>query len=546
MIRTLLARRVAASLLLALVAAGCTKIQSAAPGGRHTFTIAHTLRFAAAENLVGLNPLVNSQATLGYLSEMTMAYLLRGDVKSEAVVPELATEVPTKANGGISADGKTLTYHLRRGVVWSDGAPFTADDVIFTTKLINDPKTNIISRDGWDHIVAMDEPDKYTVVYHLSKPYAAYAESFYSTIGANPAILPKHLLAGKNVNTDPYNALPVGIGPFKYEAWKRGDSVVLVPNPKYFRGLPKLQRVIYKEIQDRNVVLEELRTHELDMWTPVSPHFIKDVRSIAGVRTNFVPSFYYDHIDFNNSHPVMKDPAVRHALELAVDRRTLNDKINFGVYDLSETVVPPASRFHADVPLVPFNIAAANRLLDADGWVRGSDGVRAKNGLRLSFDFATSAGTPDNDTRIELIRGWWKQLGADVVVRHYLSSLFFDTYADGGIIFGGKFDVVAFAWGGDPVQDLYNTYGCRSFPPVGTNDTRYCNARVTDEMAASRLEYDPAKRTPGEKMIQEQIAKDAPLVVLDTRKDISAYNDDLKNWHPSSLAPFDDMMNVDI
>jgi peptide/nickel transport system substrate-binding protein len=539
-------RRLAALLALAALGTACTKVETSGIGGRHSFTIPHTLRFSASENLVGLNPMINTQATLNYLAEMTMAFLIRGNIKSEPLVPELATEIPTKANGGISSDGKTLTYHLRRGVVWSDGVPFTADDVIFSTKLILDPKTNVISRDGWDRIVSMDEPDKYTVVYHLSAPYAAYAVTYFSTVGANPAILPKHLLLGKDVNTDPYNALPVGIGPFKYKEWKRGDSVVLVPNPRYFRGVPKLQRVIYKEIQDRNVVLEELRTHELDLWIPVAPHYINDVRSIPGVHVSLTPSFYFDHLDFNNSRPVLQDPILRRALRMSIDRRYLNEKIRFGVYDLSETVVPPVSRFHENIPLVPFDIAAAGKLLDSDGWARGADGIRAKGGLRLSLNFATATGSPDTDTQIELIRSWWKQLGVDVEVHHYLSSLLFAPLSDGGIIYGGKFDIVVFAWGGDPVQDLYNLYACDKFPPNGQNDPRYCDPALTAEMARIRVDYDPNARVAGMKTIQERIVRDAPFIVLDTRKDIAAYNDDLKDWHPSSIGPFDDMLNVDI
>jgi len=538
-----------ASILLALVtAAACTKVETGAPGARHPYTIAHTLRFAAAEDLVGLNPLVNTQATLAYLSSMTMAYLIRTGKTSEADVPELATEIPTQANGGISADGKTIIWHLRRGVVWSDGVPFNADDVVFTTKLILDPKTNMVAgRDGWDRIVSIDEPDKYTVVYHLREPYAPYAVTYFSTGGANPAILPKHLLVGKNINTDPYNALPVGIGPFKYSEWRRGDSVVMVPNPKYFRGTPKLQRIIYKEIQDRNVVLEELRTHELDLWTPVAPHFINDVRSIPGVTVHLNRSFFFDHLDFNNLRPAVRDPIVRRALRMAVDRATLNQKIRFGVYELtSESVVPPISRFHETIALDPFDIPAANKLLDKGGWARGSDGVRAKGGVRLSLEFATAAGSPDTDTQNELIRGWWKQLGVEVQIKHYLSALLFGPLQSGGIIYGGKFDVVAFAWGGDPNQDLSNLYACYRFPPNGQNDPRYCNAAATAAMDRVKVKYDRAARTADMNFIQEQIARDVPVVVMDTRKEISAYNDDLKNWHPNSLAPFDDMLGVDI
>lgn len=539
-------RRVVALLILGLFATACTKLTTHAAGTRHSYTIPHTLRFAASEDLVGLNPMTNAQSTLGYLSQLTMAYFFRGNIKSEPVVPELVTEIPTQANGGISPDGKTMTFHLRHGVVWSDGAPFNADDVVFTTKLILDPKTNVIGRDGWDHIVKIDEPDTYTVVYHLRAPYGPYAETFFSSVGANPAILPKHLLQGKNVNTDPYNALPVGIGPFRYKAWKRGDSVEIVANPRYFRGVPKLHEIVYREIQDRNVVLEELRTHEVDLWIPVAAHFINDVRSIPNVQVHLAPSFTFDHLDFNLSHPVVADPMVRRALEMAIDRPLLLAKIRYGVFDLSESVVPPVSRYHENLPFVKFDIAGANKLLDRAGWVRGADGIRTKNGMRLSLDFATSTGSPDVDTQNELIRSWWKQLGVDLEIKHYLSSLFFALASDGGIIYGGKFDVIVFAWSAGPGMDLQNLYSCDAFPPNGQNDPRYCNKNVSRNIETARLTYDPAKRIPEIRYEQEHIARDTPIVVMDARNDIAAFNDDLRNWHPSSLTPFDDMMNVDI
>jgi peptide/nickel transport system substrate-binding protein len=539
--------RAIALLSVAALGAGCTKVGTASDeSSRHAYTRPHELRFAAAEDLVGLNPMINTQAVLSYLSSMTMAWLIRTDSHSEPTVPELATVIPSKANGGISPDGKTITWHLRHGVVWSDGAPFTADDVVFSTKLVLDPHTNVVSKEGWDQIVKVDEPDKYTVVFHLKAPYGPFAITYFSTAGANPSIVPKHLLAGKDINTDSYNGLPVGIGPFKYEAWNRGDSVVLVPNPSYFRGAPKLQRITYKTVQDRNTVLEQLRTHELDLWTPVPPHYINDVRKIPNETVVLTPSYFFDHMDFNTQRPVMKDPAVRHALRMALDRSLLNQKIRFGVFDLGESVVPPVSRFHANIPMTPFDIAGANKILDAAGWVRGSDGIRAKNGLRLSLDFATATGSPDTDTEIELIRGWWKQLGVDLQVKHYLSSLLFAIAANGGIMYGGKFDIIVFAWGGDPNQDLSNLYACYRFPPNGQNDPRYCNTEVTAALDRGKVEYDRAKRVKDMTFIQEQIVRDVPTIVLDTRKEIYAYNDDLKNFHPNPVAPFDDILKVDI
>jgi peptide/nickel transport system substrate-binding protein len=385
-------------------------------------------------------------------------------------------------------------------------------------------------------------------VYHLTKPYGPFAYTFFSTGGANPCVLPKHLLAKySELNDVPYDSLPVGIGPFKYEAWKRGDSVELVPNPRYFRGQPKLQRVVFKIIQDRNVVLEQMRTHELDLWLPVPPHFYPELRAIPALTILMTPSYFFDHLDFNLSRPVLQDPAVRRALRYAIDRPLINQKVHNGLFLLTESVVPPASVFaDTSIPLVPFDIAKGNAILDAAGWKRGPDGVRNKNGVRLSLTYASATGSPDTDLQIELIRGWWKKLGVEFNVQHYLASEFFAPIEEHGIIYSGKFDVVNFAWGGDPNQDLSNLYACYSFPPAGQNDPRYCNAKVTAAMDSGKVTYDRVARVPGMNYIQTQIASDVPIVVLDARRSIYAYNDDLKNWHPNPVSPFDDMLLVDI
>ena len=417
---------------------------------------------------------------------------------------------------------------------------------MFSTTVVLDPHTNIVSREGWDEIERVGEPDRYTVVFHLKRPYAPFAYTYFSTGNTGPAIMPKHLLAGKNINTDPYNALPVGIGPFKYAQWKRGDAVELVPNPLYWRGLPKLQHVVYRIIQDRNTTAELLRTHELDLWTPISPHYANAVKAIPGITFLATPSFFVDHLDFNVQRPLVSDPTVRRALRLSLDRKLINEKIRFGLYDLSESVVPKASPFYKDIAILPTDVAKANALLDAAGWKRGPDGVRVKNGARLSLNFATSTGSQDADQQIEIMRASWKQIGVDLQVHHYLSSLLFATVSAGGIIFAGKFDAVVFAWGGNPQGDLANLYACNRFPPNGQNDPRYCDPQVSAAIARGQVEYEPAKRMTDMHFIQQRIFDDAPVAILDSRKELYGYNSDLKNWHPNPLEPFDDMMKVDI
>jgi peptide/nickel transport system substrate-binding protein len=546
-----------AFVLAALLLAGCTKAgapSAEGPGGgstgagaRHPYTVPHVLRYATAEDIVGLNPHLTQQTVLSYMSAMTMAWLIKYDQHNRPI-PELSTMVPSRQNGGISKDGLTITYHLRHGVKWSDGAPFTADDVVFSTKVVQNPANNEVGRDGWDLITKIDEPDKYTVVYHLKKQYAPFAATFFSTAGANPCVLPKHLLGGlPNINNAPYNALPVGIGPFKYQSWKRSDSVVMVPNPLYFRGQPKLQKIVFKIVPDRNTVLTQLETHEIDLWTPVSPAYYDRAKAIAGLVVDKNPGYYFGHLDLQNQHPGLDDPRVRRALRLAVDREEIKQKIRHGLGIVQDNPVSPANpAYNKNVPTDPFDLAQAAKLLDEAGWKPGAGGVRSKNGHALNLTFATSTGTPDTDAMIELIRANWQKVGVALNVRRYPSPMMFAPYANGGIVYGGKWDVITFNWGGDPIADLSNLYECRQVPPNGQNDPRYCNKAVSDAMEKFKLEYDETKRQKYADFIQAGIAKDVPIIVLDIVEDIFAHNSDLTGFRPNQLSPFDDVMNLDI
>jgi peptide/nickel transport system substrate-binding protein len=538
--------------LVASMCAGCTRSPDPAGGTshdtavRHPYTIPHVLRYAGAEDITGLNPHLASQQVVAYMSSMTMAWLIKTGPDTRPI-PELATVVPTLANGGIARDGKTITYHLRRDAVWSDGVPFTADDVVFSIKTVLNPATNEIGRDGWDLITKVDEPDKYTVAIHLKKPYSPYAVTFFSSADANPCVLPKHLLADlPNINHAAYNALPVGIGPFKYASWKRGDSVEMVANPRYFRGMPKLNRIVFKIVPDRNTVLTQLTTHELDLWTPISPPFYGRVKAIDGITASVQPGYTFDHLDFNVQHPVVADPVVRQALRFAMDRDQIRVKIRHGLGLLSESVYGPNQPAYHPIALVPFDLARANALLDGAGWRRGADGIRVKNGMRLSLDLAMPSGIPDTDSEVELFRENWKKIGVEATVHHYLSSLMFAAVQDGGIIYGGKFDMTLFAWTVDPLGDLYQLYGCGRIPPNGQNDPRWCDARADAAMSAFNVEYDEKKRGAYSALAMNEIVKEVPIIVIDIRPQIYAYNSDLKNWHPNPVAPFDDMMNVDI
>jgi len=513
---------------------------------KNSSTIPHVLRIGDVQNITSLNPHLAAAASLGFMSSLTMAYLVRYDQHNRPM-PELASEVPSKRNHLISSDGLTITWRLRKGVKWSDGAPFDADDVVFSTNVVNNPRNNEIGRDGWELITKVDEPDKYTVVFHLKKPYAPFLPTFFGTAGANPCVLPKHLLGTlPDINNADYNSKPVGIGPFRYVKWVRDDHVEMEANPYYWRGVPKLQKIIYKFIPDRNTLLTQIQTGELDLWPLVGLGYYDRVRVLPNVVTIHNPGYFYTHLDFNMSHPLFADKAVRDALRFGVDRQTLRDKIQHGLGILQEGVVTPVSSFYTSLPRIPFSLAKANALLDADGWKRSADGIRVKNGQRLAFNFAGTSGLPDQDQQIELMRSSWQQIGAQINVLHYPPTLMFAPYQQGGIIFAGKFDMITFSWQLTPDEDLSPEHGCPQIPPNGENDSRYCNPKTDALLARAKAAYDEDERKPIIAAIEKQIIADDPEVVLWIREDIYTYNRDLTGWHPNSTTPFDDMLNVDI
>jgi peptide/nickel transport system substrate-binding protein len=547
-----------ALLLCAAFAAGCAK-QSAGGGTTangpqaqsnvrvNSWTHSHVLRYATAEDISSLNPLLSQQTTLGMMSSLTMAWLIRWD-RNNKPFPELATEVPSMQNGGVTKDGLTITYHLRKGVKWSDGVPFTADDVVWTWHAIMNPANNITSRTGWDRITRIDEPDKYTAVFHLSKPYSPFIVVFFSSGGANPCVLPKHLLAQyPDINHVAYNSLPVGIGPFKYKEWSRSQRVVMVPNPLYWRGAPKLKEIDFEIVPDRNTVMTELQAHELDLWYPMPGLYFSRAQSMNGFTWIRQPAYYYNHFDFNVQRPAMKDPAVRQALRYATDRPTIISKIAHGVGILQEQPAPKTAPYwDPNIKPVPFDIAKANQLLDQAGWKMGPNGVRQKGGVTLNLEFATGTGLADVDQMIELLRSWWKQIGVNLTVKHYPSNMFFAPYHDGGIVYNGKWDIIVFSWGNDPIGDFSFIYACDQIPPNGQNDIRWCNQRADKAMHDVYGHYDQAQRNADVAVVEQELNTDVPTIIEDGREDIFFFNKDVKNFHPGAVTEFDEMMDVDI
>jgi peptide/nickel transport system substrate-binding protein len=535
------ALRPLAVLAVAALLCSCTKAGESAPK-THSLVIAD-----GSGDITSLNPHLFTELTLGYISELSQAYLVKYDVDNNPY-PELVTEVPTLANGGISKDGKTITWHIRKGVHWSDGAPFDGDDVVFTTKVILNPNNNEVGRDGWDLIKKIDEPDKFTVIYHLSKPYSPFLPSFFGSAGANPDVLPKHLLAQyATINQVPYNSKPVGIGPFRIVAWHRGDNVELEANPYYFRGEPKIKHITYRLVANVPTLATQMQTGEVNLWPNVPSAYIDQMKAINSLQTDLQTSPLYGHIDFNVTRPIVSDVRVRQAIRLAIDRPSLIKKISHGYGIASESVVPAVNPLAPkDIPLIPYDPDKARALLDQAGWKVGAGGIRVKNGQRLSLFFPYYTGSPSADTYVENVRQELKQVGIEIETKQFAPATFFAPFQDHGIVYGGKWDMTFFSWQSLPGADISNNWECNQIPPNGQNVSHFCNAQLDALLRATKATYDPVKQ----KALLDQeikiIVANAPTIVTSNAQVGFTYSKGLTGFKPNAWTPFDNFMDVDI
>lgn len=522
-------------LALAYASAGCSRVGGAANDtGRHAWTAPGHLRIASLGDPNALNPLLaNSQIDVD-ISMFWAGYLFNWS-DHDTLVPELATTVPTVAGGGISRDERTITYTLRRGVKWHDGAAFTADDVIFTWHAIMNPKTSVGSRVGYDLIASIDRVDEYTVRVHLKRPWAPFVNTFLTMSGTPYAVLPKHVLARyPDLNRVPYNDRPLGTGPFKIVEWKRGTGVRFAANPAYWRGPPKLARVDFLSIPSDNTLITQLKTHEIDMYYNAPTAIYAQLQDIPGTHLYLTPFTQYNQVGFNTSRPALRDRRVRQALVYAIDRGRLIRDVGHSVPIPGDTDQPPFFWAHnARVHQYPYDPARARVLLEAAGWKPGPDGIRMKAGARLQLEIATVTGSATGGAIAVLVQSQWRDIGVDLVIKTYPASLFLGNYGEGGIVQTGKFDVALQSWVGGIDPDDSTVFMCDQIPPGGQNVYRYCNPRLDGAEKDALGHADRAARKTAYDAIQAMLAEDVPMIVLWYARRIEVVNTDLKNYKPA-------------
>ncbi|MBD5634204.1 MAG: hypothetical protein IAI49_06970, partial [Candidatus Eremiobacteraeota bacterium] len=351
-----------------------------------------TVRFDVAADPASLDPLF-AHADAGNV-EQTLAHLAFEpfyDVDAAGrLVPELVTEIPTVSNGGISADGRTLVYHLRRGVRWSDGVPLTAKDVLFTLRAILDPANPVASHEGYDLIERADAPDLATVRFRLRRAGAPAVSTFF-TYGTSPQyVLPEHVLrAQAPLARAAFNAAPsVGDGPFGFVSWRRGDRLEYAANPRYWRGVPAVRRLDVRIVADPQTNMTLLASGGLDFNLVAPAQWAALRRSDPEMRFAEASTALIAGIALNLTHPPLDDVRVRRALALAIDRDGISAKVALGRYPVANSDRPRFSwAYDAGIAEPPVDGRLADRTVDAAGWRRGPGGIRRKNGAPFELTY---------------------------------------------------------------------------------------------------------------------------------------------------------------
>ena len=529
--------RIAALMLCAaLVASGCSKSTGSGAGRSGP---AGLLRIALYAEPTSLNPLLATNSAENFLASLAFDLLVTVDDKGNDV-PDLAQAVPTLQNGGISKDGLTISYHLRKNVKWHDGVPFTSGDVKFSWQAVMNPANNVVERRGYDQVRSVDTPDPYTVVFHLKAPFAPFVDTVFGESDDPFRVVPKHILANyPNINTVPFNQQPVGTGPFRVLRWVHGDRVEYAANSQYFRGAPKLRQITVRIVPDNNTQEALLRSRDADLAVDISTTNLQNLRShpTSGVTALLAPGPSYNALMFNLKRPPLDVLRVRQALVYAINNKRVIETLTFG------TAIPAAAdlsdfywAYEPDVTHYGFDPQKAAALLDRAGWIRGPNGMRSKNGTPLSLQLVYGQGNPTARQLGVEVQSDLRAAGVDVAIKTYTYTMLYATKAMGGILNGGQYDIAEYSWisGADP--DDSSQWMCALTPPAGNNVTNYCSPFVDARERDALAHFDRARRKRDYQEIQKELAADVPAQFEYYQRRRYALSTSLVNFKPNGIS----------
>jgi peptide/nickel transport system substrate-binding protein len=450
---------------------------------------------------------------------LTQGYLFLVDEHGE-LVPDRAIAVPTRANGGISADGRTITYHLRLGR-WSDGAPFDARDVAFTIEALRNPRTAVPDTSAVAPIASYAVPRPDTLVVHLRAPSAPFVASFL-TEGANDpfSILPRHVAARyASLDRSSLDTDPVGLGPFRLSRWIRGERLEFTRNPYYWRGPAASARLVVRIVPSDSTRLLMARTGELDE-IEVTGLAAGTAAQTSGLRLVATTTNIVDYLQCNLHTPACAAGALRRAIAQAIDRRRLAQTIYHG------TLVPTDAmqldpRYRTPQRLPPFDLAAARALVHGSGPV---------------LNFAIASAWRDSQAAAVEIAADLAAAGIDAQIHGYTEAQFWGAKESGGILEGARYDLALTSWSPALDPDRSYLFGCAATPPGGGNSMFYCDPAYDRDERLGAQAYDSALRAPFYRDAGSILIRDLAVIPLGFERRTYAVATRFAGFRPNALG----------
>jgi len=478
-----------------------------------------------------------------WVTQLTLVGLAEWDDQSN-FVPELAAEIPSAENGGVSADGLTITWKLKDCLFWSDGTPLTSKDVKFTWEAVMDPGSAPATRTGYEKIASIKTPDDLTAVITFAELYPPWQTLFTQGPNNQGAILPEHILGGQTaLETNDFIHQPtIGSGPFVISEWVPGDFMSLLPNPNFYKGRPTLDRVQIRFVADSAAALAALQTGDVDWYPNFSEGDITTMKDLEpDVKLTVVAGSDFEHYFFNLGRTEgvdgrgaadnegfcpFKDIKVRHAITIGINRQAIVDSLLSGYTAVPVSQWPNTAWTNTNLTVEGYDPDAAAALLDEAGYTLGADGIRAGdcNGTntKLSFNFETTTAPIRIDAALA-VQADLAKIGVEFKPIHTPAGTFFGQYVDGGPLTTGKYDMGGYTTGfyPDPYTDNFQ---CESVPnaekPDGTNWYHNCDPALSDLVDSSLDTVDIAARKLIIDEVQKVVAENYYVIPMYARGDV--------------------------
>jgi peptide/nickel transport system substrate-binding protein len=500
-----------AAICLALLS-GPAFAQEPVPGGE--------IVLGSIGDATSLIPMITSDSASSEIQNLVYNGLLKYD-KNIKLTGDLAE------SWEVSPDGLTITFHLRKGVRWQDGKPYTSADALFSYQFMVDPKTPTPYSGDFLKVAKAEAPDPHTFIITYKEAFAPGLASW------GLAQLPAHLLKGKDVRKSPLNRKPVGTGPYILDKWEPGSRISLRANPDYFEGRPKLDRVTYRIIPDMATIFLELRSGGIDMTGLNALQYSRQTGTKFFQR-NFKKYRYlassYAYLGWNMRDDRFKDVRIRKALSYAINREEIIKGVLLGLGRPATGPLKPGTYwYNPKVKRYPYDPKKAKDLLAECGWKdTDGDGLLDKDGKPFAFTIITNQGNQYRANTGVIVQRRLAQIGIKVDLRVIEWAAFLKDFIN-----KGRFECCILAWTIPPDPDLYDVWHSSNAKPGGLNFTNYKNPELDKLLVEQRKTFDQAKRKTIIDRIQEIMAEDVPYTFLYVADALPIVNARIKGIEPA-------------